>query len=532
MDNQTNAATIMIVDDTPTNLQLLEELLHGQGYRVVAFPNGALALKAATKKPPDLILLDIMMPDMDGFEVCQQLKTDEKLRDIPVIFLSALNETLDKVKAFSLGGVDYMTKPFQEGEVLSRIKNHLNLRRQQLLIEAQKQQLEQNYEQLRHVNQQLIQAAQAKDDFLANMSHELRTPLNAILGLSEVLQEQVYGPLTEKQTKSIRIIEESGRHLLALINDVLDVAKMEAGKFELDIAPVEVSQLCQSSLRLIKQAAHKKRIKVTFQLDEDVITIAGDERRLKQMLVNLFSNAVKFTATGGLVGLEVKGLTEEEQVHFIVWDTGIGINSTDMRRLFQPFSQIDSSLTRQHTGTGLGLVMVKHLAEMHGGDVSVTSDVGQGSRFTVSLPWTNSRPQPANQNEETPSLPSTMASLADMPLILLAEDNDNNILTIKDFLEAHGFRLIVAHDGVEAVQLTFSEQPNLILMDIQMPKLDGLQAIQQIRETLTTIPIIALTALAMPNDRKRCLNAGANDYMSKPVSLKGLHQTIITLLNQ
>jgi len=518
------------------------------------------------------------------------------------------------------------------------------------------------------------------------MSHELRTPLNAILGLSEALQEEVYGPLNERQRRSLRTIEGSGQHLLSLINDILDVSKVESGKLELQITSVSVESVSQASLGLIKQAAHEKRLKVSSTLDSAVTTIQADERRLKQILVNLLSNAVKFTPEGGEIGLEVVGDAEGEVVHFAVWDRGVGISPEDMERLFEPFVQLDSSLSRQHAGTGLGLALVSRLTEMHGGGISVESQVGQGSRFTVSLPWqepvlgeaegpvlppralvavspcraesrgeaegpglgapgaptfrqallvedspsaaeqiarymgelgieTVIHPQgegavdkarqvqpdviildillpdlpgwdvlahleaePATQDipvlvvsivdersrglalgaaeylvkpisrqglqrtlghilrqelEESKALviaPDQAGALdrtplqAEQPLILLAEDNEDNINTIADYLLTRGCRVVVARNGGEAIERAREERPDVILMDVQMPGMDGLEATRRIRADaeLAEVPIIALTALAMPDDRERCLKAGADEYLSKPVSLKQL----------
>jgi signal transduction histidine kinase len=219
------------------------------------------------------------------------------------------------------------------------------------------------------------------------MSHELRTPLSAILSMSEVMQEQTYGPQNEKQLKCLRTIKESGEHLLALINDILDMSKIGAGKMKLEIDRVVIEPVCQASLRFVEQAAHEKQLTTSLRLDNQVTAIQADERRLKQILVNLLSNAVKFTPKGGAIGLEVVGAVERRAVHFTVWDTGIGIKPEDMEQLFMPFVQLDNSLLPQSTGTGLGLSLVKRLAELHGGSVSVESQVGQGSRFSVSLPW-------------------------------------------------------------------------------------------------------------------------------------------------
>ena len=234
---------------------------------------------------------------------------------------------------------------------------------------------------------ELARAARLKDEFMASMSHELRTPLNAILGMSESLQEGVYGSLNDKQRESLGTIERSGRHLLDLINDILDLAKIGAGELGLEMAPVSVESVCEASLTLVKQAAHKKRLEVSSTFDKRVTTIQADGRRLKQILVNLLSNAVKFTPERGKIGLDVKGDPEMKRVLFTVWDTGVGVSPENVGRLFEPFVQLDSKLSREHTGTGLGLSLVRRLTELQGGKVSVESEVGKGSRFTVSIPW-------------------------------------------------------------------------------------------------------------------------------------------------
>jgi PAS domain S-box-containing protein len=393
--------------------------------------------------------------------------------------------------------------------------------------------------ELNAANAELVRAARAKNEFLAAMSHELRTPLNAILTVSEGLQEQVFGPLNEKQLNFLHIIEESGRHLLVLINDILDLSKIEAGKVELETAPVVVSLVCQASLQFVRQSAHEKQIELSFDLDSQVATIEADERRLKQILVNLLSNAVKFTPAGGRVGLEVKGDAEQGVLRFCVWDTGIGIAPEDVARLFQPFVQLDSRLSRQYSGTGLGLSLVLRLVDLHGGSVGVESAVGKGSRFTVSLPWGGNNRVTRGESDratEEEASPGVTVSSPHPVTILLAEDNEAHIAATSAYLQAKGYRVILARHGHEAVQAAEVERPDVIVMDIQMPGLDGMEAIRRIRDLpspcegegagVRVTPILALTALAIPGDRERCLAAGADEYMSKPVSLKCLAAAI------
>ncbi|VXD16213.1 putative Histidine kinase [Planktothrix serta PCC 8927] len=398
-------------------------------------------------------------------------------------------------------------------------------------------QLRQTNEQLAIANAQLARASRLKDEFLANMSHELRTPLNSILGMSEVLQEGTFGELTDQQNQALAMIHRNGKHLLELINDILDLSKIEAGKFDLERSPVSVNELCQNSLSFVKQQAHQKNIRLSYQIEDVTEALNVDERRMRQVLINLLNNAVKFTPEGGRVRLEVRGDLQEQTISFSVIDNGIGITPEDQSRLFQAFIQIDSRLSRRYEGTGLGLVLVKKLVEMHGGTVKIDSQLGKGSCFTLTLPWTplswGEYPilTPTELLDKSPASRSASKGLK-RPLILLAEDNSDNIHTLLNYLQAKGFDVEVARNGIEAVQKARDLHPQVILMDISMPEMDGLEATRQIRADpqLATLPIIALTALAMQGDREQCLAAGVNEYLPKPVQLRQLIQLIQSLI--
>jgi PAS domain S-box-containing protein len=409
-----------------------------------------------------------------------------------------------------------------------------NLQRSNLNLERR---VTERTAELNHTNAELEHANRIKDEFLANMSHELRTPLTSILGLSESLLEEMRDPLSEYQHKSLQIIESSGRHLLELINDILDLSKIEAGKFDFYPQPVSVDEICKSSLSFVRSQAVKKAITVTYIQDISISRIFADPRRLKQILINLLSNAVKFTPENGEVILQVKVDLEQDLIKFSVSDNGIGIAAQDLRRLFQPFVQVDSGLNRQHEGTGLGLALVQRLTDLHGGSVQVESEVGKGSRFTVNLPCLQEEVRKLEKLESQPTHPIRQRventevpkeAPAHLGVILLADDNMPSVLTMGEYLESHGYEVVVAHDGSEAVKKAEAIHPDLILMDIQMPVMNGLEAIARLRGNarFADTPIIALTALAMPGDRERSLLAGANEYMSKPVSLKTLKQTI------
>ena len=380
-------------------------------------------------------------------------------------------------------------------------------------------------------NSELSRVMRSKDDFLSAMSHELRTPLNAVLGLSESLAEGVYGDMNAKQVQSINTIAESGHHLLSLINDLLDLAKIGAGKMELELNNANVEDVCQASLRFILEQAQKKNLKITLAMDNKSVMLVVDERRLKQILVNLLSNAVKFTPDGGSVTLETKCDLESESLMFSVRDTGIGIATEDLKRLFSPFTQLDSKLSRLYAGTGLGLTLVLKLVELHGGSVAVESEIGKGSCFTVRIPCKGLENAIRGGNKDavtiSESSPANILS-SNTPLILVADDNEINLMTVSDYLHANQLRVIQARDGLEAVKMVRQHAPSLVLMDIQMPLMDGLDAIAHLRadDQYAKIPIIALTSRAMVGDRERCIAVGANDYLSKPVNMKQLVKTI------
>ncbi len=390
------------------------------------------------------------------------------------------------------------------------------------------EQLQKEKQKLIQSNTDLARATRLKDEFLANMSHELRTPLTAILGMSEALQENIFGDINPSQEKAIQLIEKSGDHLLSLINDILDLSKIEAGKLELELSSISVQTLCENSTMFVKQMAFNKNINLQTQIAKNIEQIQVDEFRIRRSLINLLSNAIKFTPAGGNVILSV--VLEEQEILFSVTDTGIGISPTDLDKLFQPFIQIDSSFNRQYAGTGLGLVLVERIITKHGGRVSVTSRVGEGSCFTVHLPYVPSPRKiiPAKVETTAVSVNQTNAPLLVSPLILLADDNEANRQTLDDYLSNKGYRMLLAYNGREALEIVKTHRPDLVLMDIQMPEMDGLEATTLIRSdpAIADTPIIALTALAFPEQADQCFDAGFNDYLAKPVRFKILMDTI------
>ncbi len=423
---------------------------------------------------------------------------------------------------------------WENGELAGHIAIFTDLTR----VKQIESDLRRSSDELSAANVAIKQAMQMKDEFLASMSHELRTPLTGILGLSESLQLQTAGTLNERQLRAVSYIWESGQHLLELINDILDLSKLSANQLELDPVPCAVRQICEASLTLVKGMAAKKSQSIALDIEPEGIVLLADVRRLKQMLVNLLSNAIKFTPNGGELGLHVRGDLTRQVVEFCVWDKGIGIAAKDLPRIFEAFTQVDSSLTRQQPGSGLGLALVQRMARLHGGTIEVSSELGAGSEFTLTLPWLNAQefqapPPSAPVFAVTRAPDQPEAPMEEPPVIrrlLVAENDPVNAEMLLELLTAQGYSVAVASDGLEVLQMASSFAPELILMDIRMPRMNGIEAICRLRvhpdPKVATAPIIALTAQAMEGDAERCLAAGASTYLVKPFNIRVLLATI------
>jgi two-component system, sensor histidine kinase len=400
---------------------------------------------------------------------------------------------------------------------------------------------------LQAINEDLERASRLKSEFLASMSHELRTPLNSILGFSDLMLRQTKEPLSERQISHLRVIEKSGQHLLQLINDILDLSKIEAGKADLDLQLVSMQDLCRQCLKMIQPRADKKRLTLYLELDYRLDQVWLDERRVRQMTINLLSNAVKFTPEAGQIKLSGRLAYGNQLLQDFrpdrspinpstpylcleVADSGIGIAESKWPLLFRPFQQVDSSLSRRHEGTGLGLALTKRLAELHGGTVSVASIEGEGSTFRIWLPLTEQREELAAASASLQLVPhGTLSdpaeSLGTVPRVLVVEDQIYNQVLISEFLELEGYAVELISDGrtmLEAIHspfVTSAALPSLILMDVQLPEIDGFELMRQLKAhpVWRQVPVIAVTAMAMAGDRDRCLQAGADAYLSKPL---------------
>jgi PAS domain S-box-containing protein len=375
-------------------------------------------------------------------------------------------------------------------------------------------------------------ASVAKSAFLANMSHELRTPLNAIIGFSQVLETQIATRLSPKQREYFNIIKDSGTHLLKMVNDILDLAKIEAGKTEIEMKPFDFGNMLERSPRIIGAMAQRKNLSIETAIDPGLGWLYGDETRLKQVVFNLLSNAVKFTDPGKHIG--ITATCRDDSFIVTVWDEGIGIPAEHLESVFLPFEQINTRHEIENTGTGLGLAISRRLVELHNGTLVVTSRVNQGSRFIITLPGrinitTTSHPEPATTGHPEPvTEPQAQVSAispATQGRILLTEDNPANIALIKAVLK--DYQLDVATSGEEAVAKARQNPYDLVLMDIQLPQMDGVTAMQQIRKgSRRHLPIIALTAFAMKGDREQYLAKGFDDYLPKPLNLERMIKII------
>jgi len=493
------STTILIVDDEPVNVEYLAGSLQND-YIVKVAISGAKALEIVETTDIDLILLDIHMPGMNGYEVAQKIQDNKKTKSIPFIFLTGDNSEISLIKAFNAGAKDYILKPFNRTELLLRVKNHVDT----YLLEKK----------LKDLSKKALQASRSKSDFLANMSHEIRTPMTGILGFVEMLCKDETDP---KKIKYFQTIRDSGELLLDIINDILDFSKIESGKMEVELKPIDLHKAFEDSAKVFQGIAEAKNIGFRASVATDMPEcILGDFTRLKQVVFNLISNAIKFTSQGGNVTIQGNYNKESKKMYIGVVDTGIGIAQDKLDTIFEAFSQEDTSTTRRFGGTGLGLSISSRLIALMGGELKVESEIGKGSKFFFEIPVEICSKEQLDQIAQNQSDEEEHHFDAD---VLVVEDNKTNQMLMGMILQDLGVRYDIANDGAEGVLKAKHKNYDLILMDENMPHMNGIEATKIIRENEDEdqhIPIVAVTANALVKDRERFLAIGMDDYVSKP----------------
>jgi len=517
MSRDITTGRILVVDDSEVVVAIVSEVLEELGWKVRTASSGEGACREVQRRSPDVVVCDLHMPDMSGFEVLQRIEEIDP--DVPVVILSGDDDVSAVLSAVREGAFDYVIKASDEfGPLVASIERaaeHTHVVRENRRLERE---LASRLDELTEARDRALMASRAKSAFLANMSHELRTPLNAILGYAEMLAEDLVDLDMEDQVSDLEKIDYSGKHLLALINDILDLAKIESGRATIYPERVLLGSFLHAVASTAEPLAHSNGNTLVLHSDPALEEIVVDQRRLRQILINLLGNAAKFTSNG-TVTLRINMVVKRgiRFASFTVEDTGIGMDQIQIARIFDAFAQAEPDTSRKYGGTGLGLAITRQLIQLMGGSISVTSAIGQGTRFEVVLPADGTLPKPSI----TPSAAPQRVPLPAGTTVLIIDDD----AAMRDLMERHlasgGFRVVAAANGTDGIRLARQEKPAVICLDVVMPGLDGYDVLKVLKSDseLAEIPVVMVT---MMDDRETGLTIGASDYLMKPISKDSL----------
>jgi signal transduction histidine kinase len=533
---------IIVVDDNPENLNVLKNTMK-ELYMVYPCPSAEAMFELLTHVMPELILLDVEMPEMNGYEAIKKLKNSSITKEIPVIFLTSMTDAQSELEGLSYGAVDYIRKPFVTPLLLQRIKTQLSILEQQNEIRHLLDLKTEEVKMREAAEHEAESASQAKGDFLSHMSHEIRSPLNAVIGMINIANE-------EKTLEGVKVYlekaENAAKHVLGVINDILDMSKIEANKLELSDSEFDFPKMMTNIVDVTGIKAQEKHIQIETDISKDIpVVVICDELRLAQVITNLMTNAIKFTPDNGKVKLNAQKLEEKEDdvtIRIEVADSGIGISPEQQAKLFSAYNQADRTISKQFGGTGLGLAISKRIIELMQGKIWIESELGKGAKFIFTLKMKKGKPAAASADAAAsasaeapkPTVPSIKAT--DLHLqgytILAAEDMDFNREVLSKYMEKTGVTIDYAENGKEAVEkfkVNYAKYC-MILMDINMPEMDGDEATKVIRALdipkAKEIPIVAMTADVFKEDVEKCLSVGMNDHISKPIVPKIIYSKI------
>lgn len=515
---------ILIIEDDPNLLRAYERIIRQADYEVLTAGDGKTGLEICRNERPELILLDAILPDASGIEICKQIKADKLLSSTFVLLISGQKVSPENLAQGLESGADgYLTKPIENRVLLAQIKAMMRIKNAEQDLKESEEKYRLLAEQLKESNQRLEEYNRLKAEFIANMSHELRTPLTAIIGFAQLIQIRPPSlPMPPEATSAFERILRNGRHLLTLIDEVLDIAKIEAGRLKIHREHFDMAELVNGAFYELQSLAQQKGLEYRLKISQELPLALTDPVRVRQIMINLLSNAIKFTKTGKI---EVEIIQQDkDSCQFIVRDTGIGIDEKSKEFIFERFRQVDGSITRLAGGTGLGLSIVKQIVELLGGQIKVDSKIGEGSTFTVTLPLT--LPESADQSalgEEIDSNNETAFEVDDeeaskKPLVLIIEDDMDMANLMSETVSKAGYRVLLATNGTKGLQIA-RETPDIsaIILDIMMPGMDGWKVLQALKAESQTADIPTFVCSIVDN-RPLGYKLGASNYFVKPVN--------------